>query len=109
MCFGSGYSNGADSGAYVGPSNNPNQPNLVDSTPLNLNKPNGVVDRGFAPPMQPSLSNTPPAATDLTDELLQKTRTNFALRLMAGRNQRSSFGGTQLGGLDLSKNRLGSY
>lgn len=50
-----------------------------------------------------------PDAPDLTDQLLQKTRTNFALRLQAGNNQRSSFSVGQLGGSPLSKPVLGGY
>lgn len=50
-----------------------------------------------------------PLQSDLTDDLLAKTRTNFALRLQAGKNRSSSFSGTQTGGLDLSKPILGGY
>lgn len=50
----------------------------------------------------------PPQAADLTDQLLQKTRTNFALRLQAGNNQQSSYG-AQTGGLVLGGNKAGGY
>lgn len=48
-------------------------------------------------------------APDVTDDLLQKTRTNAYLRLQAGKNQKSSFAGTQLGGLSLGNSMLGGY
>src|ERR1700686_2424217 len=39
-------------------------------------------------------TNAPPRQPDITDELLQKTRTSFAQRLQVGNNRASSFGGT---------------
>jgi hypothetical protein len=54
-----------------------------------------------------TLLGAPPDAPDLTDQLLQKTRTNFAMRLMTGKNQNSMFGNTQTGGLNLGGNVLG--
>lgn len=54
--------------------------------------------------------NGPPQAADLTDQLLQKTRTNFALRLQTGANRAGSFGGAQTGGLVLGGgNKAGGY
>lgn len=63
----------------------------------------------YIDPLTGRSANAPPQQADLTDQLLQKTRTNFALRLQAGNNQQSSFGGSQSGGLVLGGSKAGGY
>lgn len=53
--------------------------------------------------------NKKPIAPDLTDEFLQKARTSMAQRLQSTRGRSSTFSPQQMGSLDLSKPRLGSY
>lgn len=67
----------------------------------------GILGADYLDPTTGMKAGGPPKAPDLTDALLQKTRTNFALRLQAGKNQSSSFSGAQLGGLDLGGDILG--
>lgn len=59
-------------------------------------------------PLAPAENKKPPGA-DLTDEFLQKARTNMALRLQSTRGRSSTFSQGSMGKLDLSKPVLGGY
>ena len=64
---------------------------------------------GIAQPLAEK-PNVRPKATDYTDDVLKKARTQMALRLQVGKNRSSSFTTPKgLGGFDVSRPVLGGY
>ena len=67
-----------------------------------------LTSLGIASPLVPP-ENKKPVSPDLTDEFLQKARTNMALRLQSTRGRSSTFSQGSMGKLNLNKPVLGGY